>query len=807
MTVITGMGLITAYGSGTAAYWKALLTGARALRPHPALAAEGFERTVTAAIDDALFGDAPAVRVPAARVLGGTAGDQARARDEGPARRSRLARVAAQQALDHAGLTGLGHAALVVTVGQTPYAEPGPNPRWRSHDLAGPHPDELPGLSPHTETVYLSQACASVSFALDYARSWLRSGCGTTALVVGTSVLNAYEYAGMAITGALSPLGARPFDTGRDGTSLGEGAGAIVLERADAAERRGARAYAVLAGVAARINGRSPAASDEDAIADCVSAALDDAGLDRVGYVHAHATGTVQGDTVELAARRRGRWPRLARRAGQRPQGRRRSPHARLLRPRHRRRPRLSAHRHRSRHSGTAPPGTGRPGPAVAHRGRATDRCPAQRPRQQLRLRREQLLPRPDRTGWEHRMIRRLRARADYAWRHSAEPAVAQLRRLYEGELRAALPRRAVHTRGADGGPTASYTGPYEIGKGLMAQVETHTGSAGAPAAGGPELVLVAASARRLAALPRARALLLPARVHQIVPIRGDLATVLAGRSRRNLDGFRRNRRKHGWTLEHAGSDQDLDFFHRRMLLPTVRDRYGAYAVSEDPTVMRECLLRQGHLFFVRAGGPDGERIAGALCRWDERRRTLRFRLTGVLDADPALRKAGALIAAEYFVFDWAWRNGVAAVDLSGGAPFLARPIVQYKMRLNAELVPAPTPVRHLAVRLHAARDTPAVRDFLSANPLLAKAAGGGLEAVYFHDRTRPVRDDVAWRSPGVVRSRIVDLDEFLTGQPELDGGSSSAPAPAATVVASPPTAGLPSTFHEGGRRWHTGRS
>ncbi|MFK4221510.1 beta-ketoacyl synthase N-terminal-like domain-containing protein [Streptomyces sp. NPDC019890] len=187
-------------------------------------------------------------------------------------------------------------------MGQTPHADPGTAPRWGSHELSGPRADDLPGIGPGSETVYLSQACASLSFALDYARTWLRSGRGTTALVVGTSVLNAYEYAGMAITGALSPTGARPFDTARDGTSLGEGAGALVLETADAARGRGARPLAVLAGAAARVNGRSPAASDEEAIADCIRTALDDAGLDSVGYIHAHATGTVQGDTVELAA-------------------------------------------------------------------------------------------------------------------------------------------------------------------------------------------------------------------------------------------------------------------------------------------------------------------------------------------------------------------------------------------------------------------------------------------------------------------------------------------------------------------------
>jgi hypothetical protein len=146
-------------------------------------------------------------------------------------------------------------------------------------------------------------------------------------------------------------------------------------------------------------------------------------------------------------------------------------------------------------------------------------------------------------------------------------------------------------------------------------------------------------------------------------------------------------------------------------------------------------------------------------------------------------------------------------VDLGGGAPFLSRGIVQQKMRLGAGVAVAPVPVRHLRMRLHVARDTAAVRDFLVANPVLATAPGGGLEAVYFHDRTRPVRDDVAWRSPGFERLRIVDLDEFLSAGPKLDSGSSGAPALPVTVATSPPTAGLPSTFHEGGRRWHTGRS
>lgn len=407
-------------------------------------------------------------------------------------------------------------------------------------------------------------------------------------------------------------------------------------------------------------------------------------------------------------------------------------------------------------------------------------------------------------------MIRTLRARVDYGWRHSPQPYVARLRLLLDGELRAAFPGRPVHTGPVHtaGGLRLTYTGPYEIGKGMLAQVARHPDSdaGNSPRATGADLELFAASARRLAALPSARTLQLPPRVHQIVRIREDLETTLGGRCRRERQRFNRNRRKELWTWEHSEAAEDVEFFHRRMHVPTVRARHGADAVSEPLTVARECLFKQGHLFFIRAGGPDGERIAGTLCRWDARRRTLTYRLVGILDGDHALRLAGALTALQFFVFEWAARHGVSTVDLGGGAPSSAAASSSRKCG-SAPKWPSPPSPYDICGCGCVLRGTPRVRDFLVANPLLATTPGGGLEAVYFHDRTRPIRDDVAWRSPGVDRLRIVDLDEFLDRQVKLDGGSSRAPALPVTVGTSPPTAGLLSTFHEGGRRWHTGRS
>jgi 3-oxoacyl-[acyl-carrier-protein] synthase II len=98
----------------------------------------------------------------------------------------------------------------------------------------------------------------------------------------------------------------RPFDKARDGFVLGEGAAAIVLERADAAKARGARIHARLAGAAGTADGYDLVAPhpEGEGAARAITAALRDAGLTAadIQHVNAHATSTPVGDTAEAAA-------------------------------------------------------------------------------------------------------------------------------------------------------------------------------------------------------------------------------------------------------------------------------------------------------------------------------------------------------------------------------------------------------------------------------------------------------------------------------------------------------------------------
>src|SRR6516164_2414272 len=95
----------------------------------------------------------------------------------------------------------------------------------------------------------------------------------------------------------------RPFDRHRDGFVMGEGGAVFVLEGAESARARGARAYAAVAGFGASSDAHNmviPSPDPEPAVA-AMRQALADAGVNpaEVGYLNAHATSTPVGDVAE----------------------------------------------------------------------------------------------------------------------------------------------------------------------------------------------------------------------------------------------------------------------------------------------------------------------------------------------------------------------------------------------------------------------------------------------------------------------------------------------------------------------------
>jgi len=156
-------------------------------------------------------------------------------------------------------------------------------------------------------------ACSSGAEAIGYAMDMIRSGRADVVLAGGTeAAIMQLNIAAFAAMRALSTRNdeperaSRPFDKGRDGFVLGEGAGIVVLESAEHAARRGANIHAVAAGVGYSADAHHIAQPDPDGSGAilAIRRVLADGGLaaEQIVHVNAHATSTPAGDEVEARA-------------------------------------------------------------------------------------------------------------------------------------------------------------------------------------------------------------------------------------------------------------------------------------------------------------------------------------------------------------------------------------------------------------------------------------------------------------------------------------------------------------------------
>lgn len=156
-------------------------------------------------------------------------------------------------------------------------------------------------------------ACASATHSIAQAFRLIQMGDADVMIAGGSEMAsNAMGVAGFAAAKALSTrndspeTASRPWDKDRDGFVLGDGAGVLLLETLEHAQKRGAKIYGEIIGMAMTSDAHHITAPLEngDGAARCMELALKDAQInaDQINYINAHGTSTPAGDLAETKA-------------------------------------------------------------------------------------------------------------------------------------------------------------------------------------------------------------------------------------------------------------------------------------------------------------------------------------------------------------------------------------------------------------------------------------------------------------------------------------------------------------------------
>ncbi len=289
---VTGLGAVTALGQDFTSTWSAVREGQCGLRPLTRLQ----------------FKDVPSVCVGEVQ--------SPLPCPDGMSPSYVLAQTAAQEAARDAALP---RGARIAVILGTTTAAGGDEESWFLQHLAqGRAPADMlvqqPGLADFVGQMVgatgprwtVSTACSSGAQATLLGQDLLASGRVDYVLAGGVDALCWLPYLGFSSLRLLSSEPCRPFDEQRSGLSLGEGAGMLVMEAVESAERRGVRIHGRLLGGAVRCDAHhmTAPAPDGGALASAMQQALQRSAQSAaaVGYINAHGTGTPANDPSEAAA-------------------------------------------------------------------------------------------------------------------------------------------------------------------------------------------------------------------------------------------------------------------------------------------------------------------------------------------------------------------------------------------------------------------------------------------------------------------------------------------------------------------------
>lgn len=235
-------------------------------------------------------------------------------------RGTRMALISAREALETSNLIGgempviVGTSAIAMPVGERYYlqaVEGGSNRgqflRVETYQAQYQMGAMMRALGVRGPLRIISNACASGANAIGQAFQMVAEGKADRVLAGGYDALSQLVFAGFDSLQALSPSGVpRPFDAARDGLAIGEGAGFVVVESLESAQRRRAGNFArILAYAAATdIHHLTQPHPEGDAALGTMTRATRQAGLEpeQIGYINSHGTGTPLNDVAEARA-------------------------------------------------------------------------------------------------------------------------------------------------------------------------------------------------------------------------------------------------------------------------------------------------------------------------------------------------------------------------------------------------------------------------------------------------------------------------------------------------------------------------
>ncbi|RFM33752.1 beta-ketoacyl-ACP synthase II [Chitinophaga silvisoli] len=313
--VITGLGAITPIGNQVEAFWKNLLAGKSGAATITKFDASKFRTQFACEIKD----------YNPSQYL-----DKNDLRKTDPF--TQYALIAAQQAVDDAGIDfatmnpfdagviwGSGQGGMQTfeeqvkeyTLGNyQPRFNPFFVPKLIANMASGMISIRFGLMGINYTTV---SACSTSNTAIMDALNYIRWGKAKVIITGGSEApITEASVGGFCAMKAMSQrnddpaTASRPFDTGRDGFVMGEGAGALVLEEYEHAVARGAKIYAEVAGAAMTADAYHMTATHPEGLGayEAMKRALEDGGLNpsQVDYLNAHATSTPVGDLSEIAA-------------------------------------------------------------------------------------------------------------------------------------------------------------------------------------------------------------------------------------------------------------------------------------------------------------------------------------------------------------------------------------------------------------------------------------------------------------------------------------------------------------------------